>query len=1081
MDSQVINSLGKQRAYSQHITKLALVVRNSYIDSGALDSYLQTLEEAKHNWEQEYEQVKFHFVENGAESDVALMFTGNQVYFDEMQKACNEIGLMSKSTRNVAALNKTIEKVLAIEPIFYSNVDAMVLQYQKETQRKIGYFKRKIYVLAILAFLILIGQFLFIIKPNFRVLEERNHQLGATNVELKKSYERLNVRLDELNKLKLELEAKEGYLKVFIEQSPSAIAMLDSQMCYIAVSKQWIKDYRLDGIDIIGKSHYEIFPEISEEWKQIHKECLDGAVDVCDGAPFSRKDGAVNWIAWDVRPWYNSDKEVGGLLMLTKDLTEEKARENERDRIVQILDRTNEIARIGTWEVNLVSNSIFWSKLVKEIHEVDEDYKPDLETAIEFFKEGESRDRISQAVTDAIEHGIPYDIELELVTNKGNTVWVRAIGQAEFFEKKCLRIYGLFQDINAEKESNLALNKAHSELNAILNSGPIAIIGTNSEGEITHFNKGAEQLTGYSSSEMMQLPNTHLYHLHEDLVDFNNEYNQGVFDKKNPFSGFLMMNKSDMREWTFVRKDGAFIPVNLTLTPLKGIMGETNGLLAVATDISDIRNSKKELIKRNQLLSFAERIAMMGNWSWDTITNNVTWSTNLYNIFEIEETDNLTYDTYYEFVHPEDKALVADHVERAIREKKFDDLSHRIKLRNGKVKIIQLLAEVVTDEQGNIIELIGTCQDITQQNMAERKFRGLLESAPDAMVIVNETGKIQLVNKQAEKLFGYSAEEIRNKPVDSLIPMRFKENHMRHSLEYFQNPNTRSMGEGQELFGISKNGEEIPIQISLSPLKTEEGLLVSAAIRDITEQKLVQSKIIKNNKELELLTKNLTKRNAQLADFAQITSHNLRAPVSNLNSLLGIYHKTGNQADKEFIFEKFESVTNHLTSTLDTLVEALRTKEEGPKALEEVKFQDVLDLTKKIFVGELIKTNTKIKSNFEELTKVAYYRPYLESIFLNLIGNAIKYRREDSVPEIYIKSQNRDGILSLSFKDNGLGIDMNKHGHKLFGLNKVFHRHPDAKGVGLFMTKVQVEAMGGNISATSVVNEGTTFIIQFNK
>ncbi|MBQ0788000.1 MAG: PAS domain S-box protein, partial [Oceanihabitans sp.] len=394
---------------------------------------------------------------------------------------------------------------------------------------------------------------------------------------------------------------------------------------------------------------------------------------------------------------------------------------------------------------------------------------------------------------------------------------------------------------------------------------------------------------------------------------------------------------------------------------------------------------------------------------------------------------------------------------------------------------IQLLGEVITDNEDKVIEIIGTCQDVTEQRMAEIKFKGLLESAPDAMVIVNDHGKIQLINRQAEKLFGYTSEELLSKSVELLIPIRYKHKHTSHRDGFFELPKTRKMGQGRELYALTKNGREIPIQISLSPLKTEEGLLVSAAIRDITIQKKAETKILEANNSLEMLANKLTVQNVQLADFAHITSHNLRAPVSNLNSLLAFYKAADSEEEKNILFDKFEIVIHHLTETLNTLIEALKTKDANDVGMETLTFNEILNKTKEILSGQILKTDTKISCDFSENPNIKYNRVYLESIFLNLVGNAIKYKSEDRTPEIFIYSTIENGVQKLKFKDNGLGINLERHGHKIFGLNKVFHRHPDAKGVGLFMTKVQVEAMGGKISVESEVHVGSTFHINFNE
>lgn len=1207
-DAYNINLSGKQRYLSQRVANQVFIIdRNKNTPSSSTE--LSELKEFTNQLENSH-QYLYSKKKNEEDNKVLdSLFKVIEPYHNKIIASSRDI--LNNPTAEV--INNSLQAISEAEIPFFKTMDLIVSSYQKESRKKLQKLKNTIYFLAIIAFLILFGEFLFVLVPALKQMFKRNNELIKVNEELIESENKIRENILELTKLKTDIETKDTYNKIFIEQAPTAIAMLDNDMKYIAVSQRWVADYKMGEQEIIGRSHYDLFPEIGDDWKENHQKSLNGAIDTCDEFPFKRADGSVQWIFWDVRPWYISEGEIGGLLMHTgdithikekekekeriekildstnkaarigtweldmatdkytlskvtceilkvpedfeayhkksmrfykegvsrdrfkkamieilefgtpfdielemitaegnivwirkiaqaeyedgickrvfgifQDITSSKEKDQERIRIEKILDKTNEVARIGTWEVDLIKDEIFWSKVVREIHEVSKDFKPNLETAIDFYKEGESRNKIQKVVHDAINHGKSYDVEVELITAKGNTCWTRAIGQAEIVDGKCVRLFGVFQDINNIKLSQQALKIAHTELKAIFNSGPIAIVSTNNEGIINHFNHGAEVLLGYSASEMVGLEPPEIYHIEEELVDF--KYDIAKLYGKDPsgFNPYLELAKHDeydSREWTYRRKDGSTFPVQLTLTAIKNDLGEKMGFLGVAFDITERKKTRDELLRKNQLLNFAEEITMMGHWQWDVVADKVQWSSNLYKMFELNEnTIDLKFNTYLNFVHSDDKDIVTEYFKKAENDKKFYSFTHKIITTTGKIKTVQLLGEVIANDRGEVLEMIGTGQDITQQKMAENKFRGLLESAPDAMVIVNEKGKIQLVNKQAEKLFGYSVEELLEKPVEILIPERFTGNHKHaaHRDGFFSNPKTRGMGQGKELYGMSKNGVEIPIQISLSPLQTEEGVLVSAAIRDITAQKKAERKIIEAKESLEVLANKLTAQNRQLADFAHITSHNLRAPVSNLNSLLHIYNISESEEDRVSLFKKFEKVIHHLTLTLNTLVESIKIKNGGSNDLEGISFDEILNKTKEIFTGEILKTGTIITSDFSKISKINYNRIYLESIFLNLVGNAIKYRSESRILEIFIESEIENGKVKLSFKDNGMGIDLERHGHKLFGLNKTFHRHPEAKGVGLFMTKIQIEAMGGFISATSKVNEGTTFNINFN-
>lgn len=243
-------------------------------------------------------------------------------------------------------------------------------------------------------------------------------------------------------------------------------------------------------------------------------------------------------------------------------------------------------------------------------------------------------------------------------------------------------------------------------------------------------------------------------------------------------------------------------------------------------------------------------------------------------------------------------------------------------------------------------------------------------------------------------------------------------------------------------------------------------------IRQIT-QKLVLDKIIQEN-----LMNELTVQNQQLNDFANITSHNLRSPASNITALIATIEENSSVEEYKMIFEMLKKVAQNLNDSLNQLLEVLHIKKNKIIDKELLTFQEIYSKTVETLQGEILKSEAIIKADFKQAESFAYSRIYLESIFHNLISNAIKYRAADRIPEITIRTEKRNNSVFLHVSDNGLGIDLTKNGHKIFGMHQVFHNHPEAKGIGLFMTKTQIESMGGKITVVSEVNVGTTFTVQ---
>lgn len=354
--------------------------------------------------------------------------------------------------------------------------------------------------------------------------------------------------------------------------------------------------------------------------------------------------------------------------------------------------------------------------------------------------------------------------------------------------------------------------------------------------------------------------------------------------------------------------------------------------------------------------------------------------------------------------------------------------------------------------------------------MRDTLFKTFFDSAPDAVIIADDQGKIIVSNHQATKLFGYTDQEFLHIQVENLMPEGFRGRHAIHRDSYAANPKFRKMGDGLELVAQRKDGTEFFAEISLSPVRIENSLYVSAAIRDVTEKK----ELLTQMKNQQIL---LSSHNSRLLDFAHIVSHNLRSHASNLGMMLDFHQKSESEEEKKEIFKHLQAISKSLSDTVLHLKEIITLDDNASQKVKILNLRDYVERTHHILSADLQTTGGQLINNISEEIKIPYNPAYMESILLNLISNSIKYRHPERKPIITVNAVWNEKHTVLKISDNGLGIDLKRHGKEIFELYKVFHANKDAHGVGLFITRNQIESLGGSIHVQSDVGKGTTFEI----
>lgn len=613
------------------------------------------------------------------------------------------------------------------------------------------------------------------------------------------------------------------YNQIFVTQSPGAVAMLDTEMRYIAASQKWISDYGLKDKEIIGRSHYEIFPEIGEDWKQIHRECLAGAINQNSDAYFLREDGSEQWLAWDVRPWRGIDGQIGGLIMYTEDITDRKQVEKQLQRSEAQFRGVFEASATG---IAIVSLEGKWVKVNPAICNIlgyteeelmlltfqDITHPDDLDPDLALVKELLAGKRSY------------YQLEKRYINKSGQNIWaLLSVSLVRDAEGKPEHFVSQVTDIHTQRITQNKLEQTLNKLESILDaSTQVSIISTDTEGVITSFNAGAENLLGYTGDEVLHKHSPQLIHLADEVIKRGEELSIQLGKKVEGFDVFIELpkvQKYETKEWTYVRKDGTHFPVQLTVTAIRD-NSEITGYLGIAVNIEEITRVQRE---------------------------------------------------------------------------------------------IQSLLDVTKDQ------------------------------------------------------------------------------------------------------------------------------------------------------------------NERLKNFAHIVSHNLRSHSGNMSILIDLLlQETPWLAGNETV-ENLQLAAANLKDTIAHLNEVVAINTAVSQNLKQLNLHQQVQSAIQSISAIAFEQKVQVENNVDKSLCVLGVEAYLESIIINFITNGIKYKSASGKAYVKISSATENGYVVLRFEDNGLGMDLKLVKHKLFGMYKTFHTHKDSRGIGLFITKNQVEALGGKIEVESAVGIGTTF------
>lgn len=500
----------------------------------------------------------------------------------------------------------------------------------------------------------------------------------------------------------------------------------------------------------------------------------------------------------------------------------------------------------------------------------------------------------------------------------------------------------------------------------------------------------------------------------------------------------------------------------------------------VVQDITEEKESELKLKLSNERYDYASKATSDAIWDWDLLTGEMFCAEGYKRLFGYDDEKGEN-NIFFDRIHPDDRKRIAKSMAKKLKDASssvWQD-EYRYLKSNGEYAYVYDRAFILFDDKRRPVRMIGAMQDVTARKNEEQQlklFGSVITNARDMVLISNAPENVEdlailYVNDAVSALTGYSKEEVLGKH-----PSLF--HGPRTCLKEIQKLG-KAISQKKpceiEVINRKKNGDEYWSSISVVPVADKTGRYTHfiSIERDITDRK-------KSDLEKDQLIKELTQNNKELKQFSYITSHNLRAPLTNLMSIAELIdYDSITDETMRLLMDGFKKSTWLLNETINDLVNVLIIKEQNNPYIEMLHFQDIWNSIANATSQLMAKSRAMIHVDFTEAETVMFNKNYLESIFMNLLTNSLKYAHPARTPEISVKSRMKNNCVQLLFTDNGLGFDLKKIGDRIFGLYQRFHNYPDSKGIGLFLVHSQVISSGGKIQLESKVNQGSTFIITF--
>src|SRR5438094_4055206 len=470
-----------------------------------------------------------------------------------------------------------------------------------------------------------------------------------------------------------------------------------------------------------------------------------------------------------------------------------------------------------------------------------------------------------------------------------------------------------------------------------------------------------------------------------------------------------------------------------------------------------LKASQAALRKSEQDMEVAANAVDVALWTWDIPSDEIRISHKARAVLGFSPSEKLDAERIRSIIFPADRDMVRKAVKNALETGAENPIEYRVVLPDGEIHWLNRRSRTEFEHNGKPVLMHGILFDITERRLAEERLRLVVDATATAMIMVNKEGRITLIHKQVETLFVYKRDELIDQPVEMLVPERFRRQHVRDRHGYFCDPQARPMGAGRELFGRRKDGSEVPIEIGLNPIHTSKGLLVLAAIVDISDRKLAELEAARQRHELAHLA-----RVASLGELSSSLAHELTHPLTAILSNAEAAQRF--LADDDVDLNELREILNDIVAEdqrAGEVIHRLRLllkKGEPQEHCDDVDVNEVARDVLKLMRNDLINQNVTVDTDLaQNLPAIRADRVQLQQVVLNLLLNACEAMTDSDSSErqLLIASKSENGAVRMSVTDRGGGIPEEK-------LEQVFER--------FFTTKKEGMGLGLSI-CRSIINE----------